>query len=148
MITLMNYCQLFVFCQFWHLNLQYIYMCICITQTCTCKLITTDVPNNTGHTTLQLYTYKAVADTSALVSFSIDYSDDEAGHMAHPVDGNGGFDAMEARFEGVFKTDADQMEVGSVWGGADPYQGVEPMGEYYQETYMYMCVCLHIDTYT
>ena len=36
---------------------------------------------------------------------------------------------MEARFEGVFQAGTDQMEVGGAWGGANPYQGVEPMGE-------------------
>ena len=44
--------------------------------------------------------------------------------MAPPVDG---FDAMEARFEGVFQ--ADNMDMGGAWGGAELYQGVEPMGK-------------------
>ena len=49
--------------------------------------------------------------------------------MAPPFDGDGGFDAVEAHFEGVFQAGGDQMEVGGAWGGADTYQGVEPMGE-------------------
>lgn len=47
--------------------------------------------------------------------------------MAPPV---GGFQTVEARFEGVFQARADQMEVDGAWNGPDLYQGVEPMGEF------------------
>ena len=61
--------------------------------------------------------------------YSTDHSDDGYNDMAPPFDGDGGFDAVEAHFEGVFQAGGDQMEVGGAWGGADTYQGVEPMGE-------------------